>query len=260
MQTKSRFTLVLIVLLVVCAIAIGLSRAMQGTAQQQPQPSIGSLRWHAQQAQASGDSSVTLIAVPHIASAASLDEAIDRHSIVAAQLIGQATVYYEDADNIVTWSKFRTVETLKLTDCLDCAGTLNPPNNLLPLQVNEFVVPIKGGSFAFDNVIETLKLKQHPNNQIADVMGPQGVVHVNSDNTFAPVFQLAPGTTEPVINGLATQYGNSLTQLRAALNPPTPCNPGQAQNCTDENGTWNSSNCTCTPAFDPCVRKPWLCE
>lgn len=48
-------------------------------------------------------------------------------------------------------------------------------------------------------------------------IGPQGILVVNPDSTFSPVMMLATGETEPIISGLVTQYGNSLTNLRARL-------------------------------------------
>src|SRR5215813_1941362 len=93
------------------------------TAQQSP-PVIGSLRWLAQDALANGENSVSVVANPHTGDATSMDEAIADESVVVADLLAQTPVYYEDQDTIITWSKFRTAETLKQVSfsCSDCSA------------------------------------------------------------------------------------------------------------------------------------------
>ena len=212
--------------------------------------------------------------------ASSLDEAIADYGMAVGEVVTQESVWYEDADEILTWYKFRITETLTTktyTSCPTCTFDPAPPPSMLPLQPGEILVAFTGGSALIDNVVVETILQGFPGlvqgqryllflnlnsaSQIGKVViGSQGVVHINSDNTFAPVMQLAPGTTEPLINGLATQYGNSLTQLRAVFNPPPPCNPFQQQNCENAGGDWNSNTCHCIPSFDPCMRRPWFCE
>jgi hypothetical protein len=122
-----------------------------------------------------------------------------------------------------------------------CTFTPTPPADLLPLQAGQILLPLPGGSAMIDNVVvETniedfggmvqgekylLFLNLDTNQQGVVPIGPQGVLHVNSDSTFAPVMMLAQCEFEPVSSGLTTQYGNSLIQLRAAFNQQSSCDP-----------------------------------
>lgn len=281
MATKNRLLIALTVLLLATIAGVWFARSRYTNSTsvvraQQGQPPEGSLRWYAQGAAASGQTRIALFLSTTPLIANDLNQAISENSLVVAQLITQESVWYETNDGIYTWYKFRLTEALAQKPYVPCTScTLSPPSGLLPLQSGEFLVPLAGGSAVIDGVaVQTqmtsfngLVLGQNyllfMNWDVANGMAttrPQGILWINSDNTFTPVMNLAPGETEPIINGLATQYGNSLTQLRAALVPPPTCNPGQQQACEDDGGTWNASNCSCTPAFDPCMKKPWLCE
>jgi hypothetical protein len=284
---KPKFGLLLLVLLLVGA-AIGWrvrSWNKVGTATipvakaQAPDPESGSLRWYAQQAAAAGSTNFQLMLSPRTGRASDLNEAIGNYSLVVGQLTAQESVWYDPPDSIYTWYKFTVTETLTqkpYAACTACTFTPTPPADLLPLQAGEILLPLPGGSALIDNVVvETniedfvgmvqgekylLFLNLDTNQQGVVPLGPQGIVHVNYDNTFAPVMMLGEGEFEPVSSGLATQYGNSLVQLRAAFAPPSSCDPVQQQNCYDDGGLWHSSTCTCSYPQDPCVHKPWLCE
>lgn len=293
MILKSRPTLILVlILLLLVGISVVWSArkpfntSVSSVEAQTNPPAEGSLRWYAQQSAANGETQFALILSPRIPVATSLSDAIEDYGVVVGELLAQESVWYDPPDTIYTWYKFRLTETLKqkpFVACATCTFTPTPPASLLPLQSGEILVPLLGGSAMIDNVVvETnidnfgglvegqnylLFLNLDSVNQKGNFpIGPQGILVVNSDSTFSPVMMLATGETEPIISGLVTQYGNSLTNLRAALTPaptptPTPtCNSSQQQACLDDGGTWNSSNCTCTPAFDPCLKKPWLCE
>lgn len=171
---------------------------------------------------------------PRIPVASSLSEAIEDYRVVVGELIAQESVWYDPPDTIYTWYKFRLTETLKpkpFVACATCTFTPTPPASLLPLQSGEILL---GGSAMIDNVVvETdidnlgglvpgqnylLFLNLNSVNRKGNFpIGPQGILVVNPDSTFSPVMMLATGETEPIISGLVTQYGNSLTNLRARL-------------------------------------------
>lgn len=204
-------------------------------------PETGSLRWYAQQAAAAGNTNFQLMLAPRTPRVSDVNEAISTYSVVVGQLITQKSVWYDPPDSIYTWYKFSVSETLRQTPytaCTSCTFTPTPPADLLPLQSNEILIPLRGGSAMIDNVVvETniedfgglvpgerylLFLNLNTNQQGVVPIGPQGILHINFDDTFAPVMMLAEGEYEPLSSGLATQYGNSITQLRAALNPSVP--------------------------------------
>ncbi len=240
---KSRPTLI-IVLIILLLVGISLvwsarkpiSSLPSVEAQTNP-PAEGSLRWYAQQSAANGETQFALILSPRIPVAASLSDAIEDYGLVVGELVTQESVWYDPPDKIYTWYKFRVTETLKqkpYVPCVTCTFTPTPPASLLPLQSNEILVPLLGGSALIDSVvIETniedfgglvegqkylLFLNLDSVNQKGNFpIGPQGILVVNPDSTFSPVMMLATNESEPIINGLVTQYGNSLTNLRAAL-------------------------------------------
>jgi len=284
MATKNRLVIALTVLFVASISGVWLAHTRYTSSPsvvraQQGQPAEGSLRWYAQQAHASGQSNFSLSISTNSLIANDLNEAISNNSIVVGQLIAQQSVWYDDPDTIYTWNKFQLTETLTqkpYVPCEGCTFSPTPPPELLPLQAGQVLVPLVGGNAVIDDVAFDLQvnnvsslvygqkyllfLNLNPDTSIGSTRA-QGIVLVNSDNSFASVLLMPEGETEPIIYGLVTQYG-SLTQLRNALNPPPPssCNPAQQQSCEDDGGTWNSSTCYCTPPFDPCIKKPWLCE
>ncbi|MEK6335566.1 MAG: hypothetical protein AABM67_11500 [Acidobacteriota bacterium] len=126
--------------------------------------------------------------------------------------------------------------------CPECT-TQSVPAALLPLSAGQIVVPLSGGSVLMDDVVVEeivsglsgfvqgqnylLFLNLDPSTNIGQLdYGPSGALLVTTQNTFARTIELAEGQTDPISTGLSTQYSNSLTQLRAALNP-TNCNQAQ---------------------------------
>ena len=276
MKTKNLLLLVLFLALGTLVIFIGVRWTSQTKAQQSPAPE-GSIRWAAQQAHAEGVDSILVSTDPNYQQPEDINEAISSQSLFVAQLSATATSWNETTGSITTWNKFNISETLVQRAFTPCANCEVPtvPSELLPISSGQLVVAVPGGSALIDEVLVEeatplssvlvqgqrylLFLNFDPSTNIGELdYGPSGSLLVASDNTFAPIVEDTEGQADVISAGLAAQYGNSLTNLRSALNPVT-CNPVQEQNCIDSGGTWNSTNCTCQPAFDPCMKKPWLC-
>src|SRR5258705_8175875 len=233
MKTKLKLSLGLLGLLFVGVLTILLTRSpftahvSTSAEAQAPSPEPGSLRWYAQSASAAGETNFQLILSPRTPRVSDVNEAISNYSVVVGQLITQESVWYDPPDSIYTWYKFSVSETLTqkpYAPCTACTFTPTPPTDLLPLQSNEILIPLPGGSAMIDNiVVETniedfaglvpgerylLFLNLNTNQQGIVPIGPQGILHINYDNTFAPVMMLAQGEYDPLSSGLATQYGN----------------------------------------------------
>jgi hypothetical protein len=279
MKSKTLVPVALLLAIAVTTVVFG-SRWAFGTrtAAQQPTAPEGSIRWSAQQARAAGQNEVDVITAVSYHGPADISEAISSDSILVGQLVNSATSWDETTGSITTWYKFSVLESLAQRPYNPCAECTTPsvPAALLPLSAGQIVVPLSGGSVLMDDVVVEeivsgfsgfvqgqnylLFLNLDPSTNIGQLdYGPSGALLVTTQNTFARTIELAEGQLDPISSGLATQYSNSLTQLRAVLNP-TNCNQAQQQDCIDNGGTWNSTNCTCRPAFDPCIRKPWLCQ
>lgn len=279
MKSKILVLIALLLAIAVTAVVFG-SRWMLGTktAAQQPTAPEGSVRWHAQQARAAGQNEVAVITEVSYHGPADLSEAISTDTVIVGQLVNSATSWDETTGSITTWYKFSVLESLVQRPYNACAECTTPtvPTALLPLSAGQIVVPLSGGSVVMDDVVVEeivsglsgfvqsqnylLFLNLDPSTNIGQLdYGPSGALLVTTQNTFARTIELAEGQVDPISGGLASEYSNSLTQLRAGLNP-TNCNQVEQQDCIDNGGTWNSTNCTCQPAFDPCIKKPWLCE
>lgn len=249
MQIRLRIALFIGILLVVCVLGIVAFKSRQSVTNvadpsakaQQPAPLPGGMRWYAQRSAANGETAFSIMLAPRTPRATDLNQALANYGVAVAELLNQESVWYDPPDAIYTWYKFRVAESLTTKPyipCPSCTFSPTPPASMLPLQSGEILVPMLGGSAVVDDVaieptIEDfdglvtgqryLLFLNLSSTQVGKVpIGPQGILHINSDNAFSPVLMLAPGETEPIIHGLATQYGNSLTQLRAALNPSPP--------------------------------------
>lgn len=229
----------LLAIAVVTAVVFG-SRWAFGTktAAQQPTAPEGSIRWHAQQARAAGQTEVAVITGVSYHGPADISEAISSDSILVGQLVNSATSWDDTTGSITTWYKFSVLESLAQRTYSPCAECTSPsvPAELLPLSTGQIVVPLSGGSALMDDVIveETVSgfsgfvqgqnyllfLNLDPSTNIGQLdYGPAGALLVNSQNTFARTIEVAEGQLDPISSGLAAQYSNSLTQLRAVLNP-----------------------------------------
>lgn len=285
MKARNTFIPVAIVLVAVAVLGVlGIGGHWPFSARMKPQqnqPRIGSLRWYASQAKQQGKTHITFVIQPHYIGVSDLNSATSNYSSFVGELLATTTVWDEASDSISTWYKFRTTERLTQRTYYSCSecSTVTPPSELLPLQQGEFLVPLTGGSALIDDVVVESDLPDFTDmiagqkyllllnfdeaNKVGYLsIGPRGALLVTSQDTFAPVVSIPEGQTEVISNGLATQYNNSLSQLRAALNPPPPstCDPNgsQQQYCTSHGGFWHAEDCYCE--YDPCIRKPWLCD
>ena len=276
---KTKFSVVfLVTALLAVVITTWWSIGLKGRAQQVTAPE-GSIRWFAQQAAAQGKDNIAVQTDVYYHEPVDLNDAIASDSVVVGQLINIGTSWDDTTGEITTWYKFNISETLAQRAYGACSECTVPsiPAELLPVSAGQLVVPMPGGSALIDSVVVSEELPQFPGLVTGQTYllflnvdsssgighldyGPMGALLVSGDN-FAPVLQLIEGQGDSISSGLMSQYSNSLSSLRQALNPPGPgCNQAGQQSCIDDGGTWNSSNCSCTPAFDLCTRKPWLCE
>lgn len=253
--------------------AIKAKRAPQITAEQ------GTLAWYAQQAQAQGATGYQFNAGEvEYSQPNGWDDVLTNYSLVRGQFLTAKSYPALQNRSIITWYKFRIDETLSQKPILSCAGCPSiptPPAEMLPIQANEVLVSKLGGTLDYNGVTlvarETsfpdflfstnylLILQLDTSSRVGKLdLGPVGAYKVNSSG----IMQVINPEMNVYGNDLTNRYANSINQLRAALNPlpPGSCSPLQQQNCADGGGTWNASNCTCTQPFDPCLRKPWLCE
>ena len=230
------------------------------------------------QAQAEGQSQVGVAKNVMYEGVDDLNSALSAYTVVEATATTKQS-YILDEFNIGTWYKFTLNSTIKqnpMVVCSQCSsGIPDPPSALLPLNSNEILLLHPGGSHPVEGIPFTVTVPQFPDfnlnqkyllfldfdstRKVGTVsVGPPGVYFVDASGNLVHVYDADP---EDVIGaGLAANYGNNANTLRNALNPPPTCSSSQEIACSDSGGTWNPTTCYCTPAFDPCLRKPWLCE
>lgn len=232
-----------------------------------------------------GDLLVRSIVGGDFAAVSSLDEAFSRYTVLVAQPVLTRSYVIDDL-SVVTWTKMSVSETLSqkpIYQCSNCdpLSLPDPPADLLPLNSNEILVYRAGGTVVVDGVTFTVDVEQFPpfnlgqnyllflnedtSKSVATAeMGPLGTFAFTSSNLFRSALSDADGAviSSDVTDGMSSRFGNQLSLLRNYFNPPASCDPTGAQqaSCLDDGGSWNAATCHCTPPFDPCVHKPWLCE
>lgn len=276
---KNKFGMLALIFMV----AVGVITIKSATINARRAPQVaaepGTLDWYAQQAQAQGVTGYQFDAGDvEYSQPDAWDDVLANYSIVRGQIIDAKSYPALQNSSIETWYKFRVDETLSQKPVLSCAGCGSmptPPADMLPLQSNEILISKLGGTLQYNGVTLVAKEQTFP-----DFLFSQNYMLILQLNTSSKVGKLDLGpwgaytvdsygilkVVNPETNAyqadLTSRYANSINQLRSALNPtppPSGCDPVQQQDCVDNGGTWNP-NCTCTPAFDPCLRKPWLCE
>lgn len=253
----------------------------------------GTLGAMAQQAIANGQTYVVLL--PPIAfpeEFENLDEVFTKYNLVVADLVTKQTFGDPAADYVFTWYKFRLVQNLNpqvSNNCSACPTPPNPPSSLLPLQQGEFLVVsyhgmanVSGVDFLGSDDFADFQIEFAPslgytNRYLLAVRffdsPPVGALAADKALTYAVSGSGALDSIyiygSPFRDEFSARYHNNLSEVFSAFGvapsptpTPTPsgCSATEQQNCLDQGGTWNSSTCSCQPAFDPCIKKPWLCE
>jgi hypothetical protein len=243
---------------------------------QQPPIEPGSIDDLVQNATANGQSLVSIpIDVQH-EDVQGFDEAKANYSIVVAQAVSKES-FVTSAYDIQTWWKFTVNETVLATTPHICvSGDCSLPGTLPAANSNELWLAKAGGAIARNGVTVDFQWMDFPDFNIGQkyllfidfnqstrvavpAIGPVGAFMVDSNGTMAAVLN----EDTNLKSDISSRFGNSLTQLRNAINPPTQptgCDPAQAQACSAKGGGyyWEADSCSCQ--FDPCMAKPWLCD
>lgn len=236
-------------------------------------------------AAAQGEMFVSVTISGDFNSVQTLDDAFARYTVSVGEPVLSRSYVIDDI-GICTWYKVRLSETLSqkpLFQCSTCTPIAlpDPPADLLPLNGDEILIYRAGGTAQVGTVTFNEEVEQFPSFNVAQkylfflnydsskrvataAIGPTGVFAVTSTDALTSFLTDADGLviSNAVTDGMSVRFGNSLTQLRNFFNPPQSCDPdgSKAAACYDSGGTWTASTCYCKPAFDPCLKKPWLCE
>ena len=207
---------------------------------EQPMPSVqhgavGTLKGRILDAKAEGLDEVQLSVLICGWDIGNLREALQRDTVMLADVIDKKT--FADTDGLRTWYQFRIVETLseKPLPKYPMYSTFpDPPEEMMPLQEDEFVMVETNGQMVIDGVRVTqlsnsvrysvggtylIFLHLDPAKRFAVRSGtdPTGVFLVGKDGTFKAYID----EPHPLRDDLYKQYGNSIENLRRALKAMT---------------------------------------
>lgn len=263
---------------VITVIAIAIVSTSRRTVTQGQGVDPATLSGMALQAQAEGRSELGVARNIMFVGVNDLTSALSTYTVVDAVASSKQS-YALDEFNIGTWYKFTLNYTIKqnpIVACTQCSSNIpDPPQELLPLNSNEILVLHPGGSATVEGIPFTVTVPEFPdfnlsqryllfldfdaNRKVGTVsVGPPGVYLIDSSGNLIHVYDATPD--DPIGSGLAASYGSNANTLRNALNPPPGCDPALQQSCYDDGGTWDAATCHCQMPFDPCLKKPWLCE
>ncbi len=222
-----------IVLLLFALVILGVSlirTASKAPPQKKMVPNKNRIAWYVEDAKSEGRKRATMSAGigDYLGSAdQDIDKAISQYTILVAEPIESKT-YQGDSESLVTWYRFRTVESLtdtKLPPCLAC-NTLSVPQEMLPINADEFFVPRAGGTMEIDGIEVTeieasfpafergqrylMFLLVYPSGVALTAGGPLGVFRVVNHDTLRPLDKEPYGLKKE----METKLGSSLARLR----------------------------------------------
>ncbi len=166
-----------------------------------------------------------------------LRQLLPNYTVVIAEPIAEKG-YVGVEDLISSWDKFRILVTLSQAPATPNFSTATPPNELLPVAENEFLVHRPGGVVTLAGVRVAagsehgessfhktqkylLVISLDPNTRTARMaFGPQGILPLRADGKL-----LANKYQDNMLRRvIETYYGNSVERLAASLSASSPSN------------------------------------
>ncbi len=193
----------------------------------------GTLMWQVQKAKAEGKTSIEIATIGCGMGVQRLDFSLAHYSLVVAQPIEKRV--YAETHNVVTWYKFRIIETLSSKAPNKFFGMqmadIPIPADLLPLNSDEIVMAKTGGTLVIDGVTVKsysnspkfnlsenylLFLELDSDKQMGYVPWPDpiGIFKIQGDDEIAAAYN--DGSYD-LKDKLAARFNNSLTRLREFL-------------------------------------------
>lgn len=195
----------------------------------------GTLAWRAAKAKKEGKTSITIPApiVEELGTADPPEFALNNYTLVVAQPIASLTTTPDDS-SVVTWYKFKVLETISKRPPLEYLPSVDPPQELLPVNNDEFIIARYGGRVLVDDVaVDVVNQESTPfssDNQyllfisrrqtgFANLWaGATGVFTVKNFSQIEPLND----RPHPLKQELKARFGNSLAGLRQHLGKGNP--------------------------------------
>ncbi|HEX7999211.1 MAG TPA: hypothetical protein VF528_12545 [Pyrinomonadaceae bacterium] len=233
-------SLVIVMLLLISALAGSLGAKALMSQQQSSGPgnqpeTYGTIRQRVQRAKARGQQEIIVpTPVPLLAVVNDLSDALSNFTVVVVQPVGKVTNFEETSNSMMTMYKFKLLEKLSTpldgAGCYECLAWVNPPNELIPVKEDEFIVPMPGGTMILDGVKVINKSKDFPEFSLGQKyllfitldfgrsvgmlqLGPAGVFRINSDDNIESINEWL----HPLRKSLEVEHGKSLRRLKDTL-------------------------------------------
>lgn len=226
---------IIIVIVVVAVVSIAAIKS-QSWIRQQPQGEIrpdwkerGSIASAVKKAKEKGNNKIIVYPpeVSYVQSLSSMDEALSYYSAVIAQPVTKFTQISKDGEAVITWYKFKILETLSDKVCDRCPPANDIPSEILPLNSDEIIVAKYGGTTSLDGVEVTMTnpsypdfemsekyllfLEVDPTRQAGNIMvGPAGIFTVKSSGDIVPINK----ADHPLKKFIKENYKSSIKDLK----------------------------------------------
>lgn len=147
----------------------------------------GTVKWYIRRAKILGEDQITIPTyVSNYAEIHSLDDAMARFRVILGEPVEKYT-YVGGEWSLLTWYKFKVLDELSsnsLQRCVNCDSSADIPDDLLPLNVDEVLVPVPGGTL----IVDGIKLIQF--SDLRDVFSKGSSIEDISNGTTTSSFQV----------------------------------------------------------------------
>lgn len=189
-----------------------------------------SLRWYASKAKKEGTKRVVVPApfVEYMGGDEPPDSVLPHLTVVTAQLVDGHTIISGD-DTILTWQKFKILETISAGTLCEVCPNISPPAHMLPLDEDEILIPVYQGTTYIDDVAVTMQtpglppfsenvqyllmLVKTPSGTANLYVGPIGVFTIDSEGTIESINNLP----HPMKDVIEHRMGKSLKRFKRHL-------------------------------------------
>ena len=216
-----------VVLVIAALTSVGMihSASKRRDVKDQQDDRYGTYKQRLQRAKARGDKKMRSGGVIPLYAAVSFDQALDIYDFVIGEFVSSKSFAIDDNGNILTWYKFKVLETLSKANTRRVVDT--PPAELYPVANDEILIWKTGGTVQVDGMeIEMAELnvppyelsKKYllvlafdPAKQAGTVeVGPSGALIIKPDDTLEPVVK----TTTYFKTQIEKRYGSSVSKLK----------------------------------------------
>lgn len=225
---KKILTLILLSCAFAALVVIRTSSKVQESIQY---PTQDRLQWYAKKTKQEGKNRVSVPGpiIDYAGVDMDFDEAIRDYSGIVGEPVASKS-YIVNSEDVITWYKFRILETLsykKYVYCHTCADIPDVPGEMSPVSPNEFLLTISGGTVIVDGVEVTMEnysipafesgkkylffVSLTPSRVAVLGAGPSGIFRVNEDDTLEPVRT----TNAPLNAQIRKRFNLNLSKLKS---------------------------------------------